>query len=226
MAEAKYVIATIKLPIEMLADGTFKTHADRADIGFLPCGSLPPINTELNSSAFDKLQELLGQTPSTEFSRSTTMLRSNISGSLQTTNEKIEISDSPMFVFKKIDLERDVDAVIASQGERINSVDTAPICDTTEPEPEQEPEPEPEPAQNTNKSAIINEVLNSFDNAMTHVYGVQSLTYDGASHRVRLAPNLFIKKEELQNKTPKRSLSTTFKTRPKQVHHFSSKKRE
>jgi len=192
MAEPKYVIATIKLPIEMLADGTFKTHADRADIGFLPCGSLPPINTELNSSAFDKLQELI------RLDRGASRMSS------------IEINDSPMFVFKKIDsgASRSV-----SVGERLNSVaaakefesiakinnegcgrdeiteqrDADSVADDSEELPEQKQETEP--------AAIIDEVL-----------------------------KLFIKKDEINKKTS-RCLNTSFKTRSKSSRSFSSKNR-
>ena len=84
MSNNKYIVATIKLPIEMLSDGTFKTNSDRADISFLQCASLPPINTNLNTSAFDKLQELIGQN------------RPSASPSAE------EILDSPLFVFRKI----------------------------------------------------------------------------------------------------------------------------
>jgi hypothetical protein len=211
MAEPKYVIATIKLPIEMLADGTFKTHADRADIGFLPCSSLPTINTELNSSAFYKLQELIGLEISGDDSPR----------SLKKTQETIELNDTPLFVFKRIDemgeCSVEVEKELLSSSERLNSVafgteakelrsiavtDTEPVAfgseakvsgvtDTVSPTLR----PVDEPLETTETNAIINEVL-----------------------------KLFIKKGEI-NQTTKRSLSTTFKTYPKSNHNFSSKKR-
>ena len=55
----KYVIANIRLPVEMLEDGTMKTHTDRADIQFETCDELPPINQTQNMTAFANLQDIL-----------------------------------------------------------------------------------------------------------------------------------------------------------------------
>jgi hypothetical protein len=55
----KYVIANIRLPVEMLEDGTMKTHTDRADIQFETCYELPPINKTQNMTAFSNLQDIL-----------------------------------------------------------------------------------------------------------------------------------------------------------------------
>ncbi len=202
MAEPKYVIATIKLPIEMLADGTFKTHADRADIGFVPCGSLPPINTELNSSAFDKLQELIG---------------------LKTTQETIEINDSPMFVFKKIDEMGEFHRLTPFSGQNVptKELSRSPSDATTS------VDINPESA---NRNVEVIQELHSSE--VTDTVYATACPLESNESVESVEPNaiinevlkLFIKKDEMNQKT-KRSLSTTFKTYPKSNHNFSSKKR-
>jgi hypothetical protein len=39
----KYIIARIELPVEIMSDGSFHTHTDRAQLDFLKCDQLPPI---------------------------------------------------------------------------------------------------------------------------------------------------------------------------------------
>jgi len=197
MAEPKYVIATIKLPIEMLADGTFKTHADRADIGFVPCGSLPPINTELNSSAFDKLQELIG------LDRGASRKSS------------IEINDSPMFVFKKIDSTESVAKInneeVSGPNEITAQRDTELIFESLAP------------------GTVVDSVCDAVITQLDEVTGAESNLVEPKQETEQAAIidevlKLFIKKEEINKKTT-RSLSTSFKTRSKSSRSFTSKNR-
>jgi hypothetical protein len=202
MVEPKYVIATIKLPIEMLADGTFKTHADRADIGFVPCGSLPPINTELNSSAFDKLQELIGLKKSTETT--------------------IEINDSPMFVFKKIDEIGEFHRLTPLSGQNVHKELSRSPSDATTSD-------DINPDSANRNVEVMQELCNSDVNATVcaldePVEPLESVESNDSVAIINEVLKLFIKKDEM-NQNTKRSLSTTFKTYPKSNHNFSSKKR-
>jgi len=45
MTSTTYVIANIKLLIEISEDGNYQIHEDRTQIEFNPCDSLPPIRT-------------------------------------------------------------------------------------------------------------------------------------------------------------------------------------
>lgn len=49
MTSNTFIIANIKLLIEMSEDGTYQIHEDRTQIEFNPCGDLPPIRTNENN---------------------------------------------------------------------------------------------------------------------------------------------------------------------------------
>jgi len=57
---SSYVIAVIRLPLEVHLDGTFTTLNDNIDFEFIPIKELPPKNVNGMEMASIKLDEIIG----------------------------------------------------------------------------------------------------------------------------------------------------------------------
>ena len=58
----KYIIANIKIPIEILENGTTNPLMERCEIGIDNCETLPPENKNNNNLFIEKLNEFINKT--------------------------------------------------------------------------------------------------------------------------------------------------------------------
>lgn len=95
MTSTTYIIANIKLLIEMSEDGTYQIHEDRTQIEFNPCEDLPPIRTNENNDMIKMLNLVSSSTNKIKWMNESKNMNKKIEE-----NKNSEIEPKEIKVFK------------------------------------------------------------------------------------------------------------------------------